>query len=237
MRLVRAFVTRVPSDGPVALLGVVNGPPREFYAKGQAHLWRTRVKAAGAHVDPTSAGFDRNMLIVVRSLNPDKKSRWSTSESDTGWGGTPTCGTVRSATGSSQAGLVSKHSVRCKMESNGPAHRHVEGDRTSGMCVRCFSIAVEDIGAYRGAPRGTGSNMVAIIEVVFLIACLLLGVWWVSRTSRFRSREKLRAGSPEHRRSPQHQGGSSEPRLRPGYWRVLVRAGRWHLPTMTLASG
>ena len=74
MRLVRAFVTRVPSEGPVTLMGVVNGPPPEFYAKGQAHLWRTRVKAAGAHVDPTSAGFDKNMLIVVRSLNPDKKS-------------------------------------------------------------------------------------------------------------------------------------------------------------------
>ena len=61
--------------------------------------------------------------------------------------------------------------------------------------------------------RGRSSDMVAIIEVVFLIACLLLGVCWVSRTSRFRSRKSSRAGSSEHRRSPRHQGGSSEPRL------------------------
>jgi hypothetical protein len=73
MKLVRAFVTRVPSRGPVTLMGVVNGMPPEFFAKGQAHLWKTRVKAAGAHVGPTSAGSDRNMLIVVRSLNAKKK--------------------------------------------------------------------------------------------------------------------------------------------------------------------
>jgi hypothetical protein len=74
LRLVRAFVTRVPSTGPVTLMGVVNGPPPEFYAKGQDHLWKTRVKAAGAHVRPTSAGFDKNMLVVVRSPHPKKKS-------------------------------------------------------------------------------------------------------------------------------------------------------------------
>jgi hypothetical protein len=73
MKLVRAFVTRVPSKGPVTLMGVVNGMPPEFFAKGQAHLWKTRVKAAGAHVGSTSAGWDRNMLIVVRSLNAKKK--------------------------------------------------------------------------------------------------------------------------------------------------------------------
>jgi hypothetical protein len=31
------------------------------------------VKAAGAHVGPTSAGSDRNTLIVARSLNAKKK--------------------------------------------------------------------------------------------------------------------------------------------------------------------
>jgi hypothetical protein len=73
MKLVRAFVTRVPSQGPVTLMGVVNGMPPEFFAKGQASLWKTREKAAGAHVEPTSAGSDENMLIVVKSMNPRKK--------------------------------------------------------------------------------------------------------------------------------------------------------------------
>ena len=54
-------------------MGVVNGMPPEFFAKGQAHLWKTRVSAAGAHVAPTSAGSDENMLIVVKSLNQKKK--------------------------------------------------------------------------------------------------------------------------------------------------------------------
>ena len=43
--------------------------------------------------------------------------------------------------------------------------------------------------------------MVATIEVVFLIVCLFLGVWWVSRTSRFRSRKRSGQG-------PQHTDGS-----------------------------
>jgi hypothetical protein len=73
MKLVRAFVTRVPSQGPVTLMGVVNGMPPGFFAKGQAHLWKARVHAAGAHVDPTGAGSDENMLIVVKSLNQKKK--------------------------------------------------------------------------------------------------------------------------------------------------------------------
>ena len=30
--------------------------------------------------------------------------------------------------------------------------------------------------------------MVATIEIAFLIVCVLLGLWWFSRTSRFRSR-------------------------------------------------
>jgi hypothetical protein len=35
---------------------------------------------------------------------------------------------------------------------------------------------------------GGGSfDMVAMFEIVFLIVCALLGLWWVSRTSRFRS--------------------------------------------------
>jgi hypothetical protein len=74
LQLVRSFVTKVSSRGPVTLMGVVNGSPPEFYAKGQAHLWRTRVSAAGAHVGPTRAGSDKNMLIVVKSVNPKKQS-------------------------------------------------------------------------------------------------------------------------------------------------------------------
>jgi hypothetical protein len=30
--------------------------------------------------------------------------------------------------------------------------------------------------------------MVAILEIVFLIVCMMLGMWWFSRTSRFRAR-------------------------------------------------
>lgn len=30
--------------------------------------------------------------------------------------------------------------------------------------------------------------MVAMVEIAFLVVCLSVGVWWVSRSSRFRSR-------------------------------------------------
>jgi hypothetical protein len=30
--------------------------------------------------------------------------------------------------------------------------------------------------------------MVAMFEIVFVIVCLMLGLWWFSRTSRFRAR-------------------------------------------------
>ena len=50
--------------------------------------------------------------------------------------------------------------------------------------------------------------MVAIIEVVFLIACLLLGVWWVSRTSRFRSLKSSGQG-------PQHTDGHVDTKVDP----------------------
>lgn len=45
--------------------------------------------------------------------------------------------------------------------------------------------------------------MVAIVEIVFLVVCVVLGSWWFSRTSRFRSRNSRpdhrgeRPGSPE----------------------------------------
>jgi hypothetical protein len=48
--------------------------------------------------------------------------------------------------------------------------------------------------------------MVAIIEIVFLIVCVVLGVWWLSRTSRFRARN-----SPVDHRDQGHEpprGGS-----------------------------
>jgi hypothetical protein len=50
--------------------------------------------------------------------------------------------------------------------------------------------------------------MVAIIELVSLIVCLLLGVWWVSQTSRFRSRK--RSGQV-----PQHVDGRLDTKVDP----------------------
>jgi hypothetical protein len=35
---------------------------------------------------------------------------------------------------------------------------------------------------------GGSSDMVAVLEMMILVACVVLGVWWFSRTSRFRAR-------------------------------------------------
>src|SRR3954447_5872952 len=41
--------------------------------------------------------------------------------------------------------------------------------------------------AHRHVPLGRSFDMVAMFDIVFLIVCALLGLWWISRTSRFRS--------------------------------------------------
>jgi hypothetical protein len=48
--------------------------------------------------------------------------------------------------------------------------------------------------------------MVAIFEIVFLIVCVVLGLWWFSRTNVYRG----------HRRSPNDQGQFVDQRGRYG---------------------
>jgi hypothetical protein len=48
--------------------------------------------------------------------------------------------------------------------------------------------------------------MVAMFEIAFLIVCVVLGLWWFSRTSRFRARNS-RLDHPEER--PERPGGVS----------------------------
>ena len=44
--------------------------------------------------------------------------------------------------------------------------------------------------------------MVAILEIVFLIVCVVLGLWWFSRTSRYRARNSRLDHRDERHGSP-----------------------------------
>ena len=44
--------------------------------------------------------------------------------------------------------------------------------------------------------------MVAVLEIVFLIVCVVLGLWWFSRTSRYRARNSRLDHRDEHHESP-----------------------------------
>lgn len=69
----KAYVAPVRSQGTggTTLMGIVNGPPPEFFDKSQPLIWRQRREASGAQVLPTADGTDMNMLIVVRSPTSD----------------------------------------------------------------------------------------------------------------------------------------------------------------------
>lgn len=49
--------------------------------------------------------------------------------------------------------------------------------------------------------------MIAILEIVFVIVCVMLGLWWFSRTSRFRARNTRLDHRDERHGSP---GGSPD---------------------------
>jgi hypothetical protein len=71
-----AYVSPVPSVGPSTLMGIVDGPPPKFYAKGQARLWNHRRPAVGSQVPPARAGTDLNMLVVVHSPDLSTESEF-----------------------------------------------------------------------------------------------------------------------------------------------------------------
>lgn len=69
-----AFVSPVPSHGPVTIMGNVTGTPWAFYAKGQRALWQNKVPAQNAVVSPTSLGTDFNLLVATRAPQPSEES-------------------------------------------------------------------------------------------------------------------------------------------------------------------
>jgi len=72
----RAYVSpvRAAGAGPSTLMGIVNGPPPEFFVKTQTSLWKERREAAGAQVPPTRRGTDMSMVIVVHTPRANLES-------------------------------------------------------------------------------------------------------------------------------------------------------------------
>ena len=68
--------------------------------------------------------------------------------------------------------------------------------------------------AYRGVSRGKECDMVATFELVFLIAFVLLGAWWFSRTNLYRARSSRFGGrqgvDPKNRSDPPNHGYGGE---------------------------
>ena len=55
---------------------------------------------------------------------------------------------------------------------------------------------------------GGGSlDIVALLELAFLMLCVALGVWWFTHTSTFRSRRRYGANQPGHQ-DPNHNPGN-----------------------------
>jgi hypothetical protein len=58
-------------------------------------------------------------------------------------------------------------------------------------------LEVGAVSAYRGVFGGGSFDMVAMVEIVFLLVCAALGVWWFSRTSMW---SRMKSGRQPGRR-------------------------------------
>ncbi len=65
--------------------------------------------------------------------------------------------------------------------------------------------SADAVQAYPGALGEGSSDMVAILEIVFLIVCVVLGLWWFTRTNIYRARR--RSGFHEPSQVDQTKGG------------------------------